>query len=64
MHRWRSLLILSTLGNSVLKVDFVSSGFSSFHLLIVLPRQCARERIPHLLKEREREPDLLPQKQA
>lgn len=49
-HRWRSLLIGSTLGNSVLKVDFVSSGFSSFHLSAVLPRQCASERpwsLPH-----------------
>lgn len=28
-HHWRSLLIISTLGNSVLKVDFVSSAYKA-----------------------------------
>lgn len=35
-------VFVSTLGSSVLKVDCVSSGFSSFYLLILLPRRRAR----------------------
>lgn len=52
-HHWRSLLIVSTLGNSVLKVDFVSSGFSSFLPSVMLPRRRARGSD----SLREREPD-------
>ena len=40
-HPWRSLLIVCTWGNSVLTVDCVSSGFSSFALSVVLPGWCA-----------------------
>lgn len=48
--------MVSTVENSVRKVGFGSSGFSSFHLSIVLPRQRARGFLVCSRREPERHP--------